>query len=475
MYSVIIADDEKWVVESLKIRVNWEEYDFQVIGQAYNGLQALELCQQLKPDLVFADVRMPGMSGLELIEKASTAFPGILFVLVSGYAEFEYVQKALNYGVLGYCLKPVNPKEIERLLENAGNIIKRKTQKQLDLFRLLEDGPEGGEQLDLPGALAEIGVEWKGGSQAVVVVFIGDKYIDFHETLAAVSFKVGPHKTLHLLEDLDTSVLIGKLKPYTEGAVKGIGIGRSITTIQEVYEAFEEAEIAAYHFYITGRNDVYKIGTIKQNDLDHFFIKLAEVLQKKDMSSIENAFIESHTLFQNGEYNIRHAFRFFNTVISFIFRQKPEQGEDYVYSFDQLIGSFSNVHSMIDYLKELAVKSLQGMTDSMYKEVKNKTLKSILHYVDDNFRKEISIQYISQKYYINPKYICQLFKKKVGKTFTQYISDMRISYASELLRESDLSIGEIGVKCGFNDYFYFNKIFKKITGFTPSQFRANKK
>lgn len=106
MHKVLIVDDESWIVESMKDFVDWKHYGFEVIGQAYNGLEALEAIQRYQPDIVFTDVRMPEMGGLELIQKAKELPFLIHFVVVSGYAEFIYAQEALKLGAVAYCLKP---------------------------------------------------------------------------------------------------------------------------------------------------------------------------------------------------------------------------------------------------------------------------------------------------------------------------------------------------------------------------------
>ncbi|MEK4508351.1 response regulator [Paenibacillus sp. FSL K6-2524] len=96
MYKAIVVDDEKWIVEGIKAGVNWGKYGFEVIGQADNGLDALQLIKTLHPDLVLTDIKMPEMNGLELIKNGRVASPETLFVVLSGHAEFAYAQRGLK-------------------------------------------------------------------------------------------------------------------------------------------------------------------------------------------------------------------------------------------------------------------------------------------------------------------------------------------------------------------------------------------
>ena len=114
--------------------------------------------------------------------------------------------------------------------------------------------------------------------------------------------------------------------------------------------------------------------------------------------------------------------------------------------------------------------------DSVYiKQIKNDTFKSILNYINQNFTNEISFSEISKLFSINPSYLSQIFKRELGITFTQYLTDTRIEYAKELLLTTGMTIAEISEKVGFKQYIYFSKVFKKAVGISPSSYRKNSK
>lgn len=123
VYKIFIADDEIWVAMGLKKLVEQSGEPFRVIGEANNGVTALEEILRTKPDVVFSDIRMPGLNGLELAERLREKGLDTRVVLISGYAEFEYAQKALKLGALDYLLKPVEPELLSELLKRLKELL----------------------------------------------------------------------------------------------------------------------------------------------------------------------------------------------------------------------------------------------------------------------------------------------------------------------------------------------------------------
>lgn len=117
MYSVYIADDEMWVIVGLKKRIEKTGLPFQVVGEANNGVMALEEIEKKKPDILFTDIRMPGYNGLELLELLRKKELETKVVLISGYAEFEYAQSAIRNGAYDYLLKPIDQDKLHTVLE----------------------------------------------------------------------------------------------------------------------------------------------------------------------------------------------------------------------------------------------------------------------------------------------------------------------------------------------------------------------
>lgn len=159
-YRVLLADDERWIRSLLRSIVSWRKLGAEIVGEAEDGLTALALCRIKHPDILISDVRMPAMSGLELIEKVREELPHVQCVVISGYDEFQFAQRALRLGVVDYLLKPLDARQVETVLRRAVGRLQaqREDSRQRKDLRLRLEKMEkilteqGGEAGDAPGA-----------------------------------------------------------------------------------------------------------------------------------------------------------------------------------------------------------------------------------------------------------------------------------------------------------------------------------
>lgn len=133
-YSVIVAEDEPLLLENLIHKINKSGTAFEVIGSAQTGIQAYELVENLNPDVLITDIRMPVMDGLELIRKTKEYHPQTDFIITSGFSEFEYAKKALKYQVSEYLLKPIDPEELKNALLRLQTKYQTETESLEDIF-----------------------------------------------------------------------------------------------------------------------------------------------------------------------------------------------------------------------------------------------------------------------------------------------------------------------------------------------------
>lgn len=219
MYKVFIADDEEFVVKSLMKGTRWEEHGFEAVASAKDGIEAYEAICKAKPHLVFTDIRMPGMSGLELIKNIQKVHKDILFVVISGYAEFAYAQKAIDYGAIGYCLKPFDEDEIIGILKKARSILDKSTDDGRDALSLLEeDNNETVGKLD--DFLKRNGIEVEKG--IVIIASIGSKQLVLPDELKYIKVKTGSYKYVYILENNDSLGLDQALGDRVPDELKGL-------------------------------------------------------------------------------------------------------------------------------------------------------------------------------------------------------------------------------------------------------------
>lgn len=453
MYKVFIVDDEPLVIKSLISCVRWEDYGFVIAGYALSGAEAFEEITRVKPDLVFTDIRMPGISGLELIRNLKNAANEALFVIISGHAEFALAQKAISYGVFGYCLKPVDDEDIVAYLKKARTLLQSMAPPlKAELLDMLEDGESSQEELR--SALLLRGVDLGSGDPYRAVVVLGKSKQAPEGWKNAVSLRIGYGKTAYLIREEN---LTDALQNGTEGEmIKGIGASDPFRGVEQIKEAIESAEERAYRYFVTGRE-----GLLTDTDTDaepsspELTIQVNEAVASQDRAKLRTLLEQVRALFSNGKLTMKDALIIYNRV-----RQ-----DEPIFTYDKLARMFGDAQEMLDeLLRELALEPVPV-------PAKNRLIGPIQHYIQEHFQEDVSIHDISARFNINPNYFSQLFKKEVGMTFTEFVTTLRVQLACELLIQTDLPISEIAEKAGYEDYFYFSRVFKKLTGTSPSLYR----
>jgi two-component system response regulator YesN len=466
MYKIMLVDDEELVIKSLKASVEWEQYGFEVAGYALNGEDALTLLEEIKPDLIFTDIRMPGISGLELIKMTKKLKPELLTIIVSGHAEFALAQKAIQYGVMGYCLKPFDEAEIISYLIKAKKLLDHpKRYSENNLLDLIEENSKTSHE-QLCEALQRSGISIGPSHKIYALISLGKEILEkLVRVTSGLMLKIGYNKYAYFVAQEALDELLPLFNLTTEQDILSIGVSESIEQISQIKKAIQQAEINAYRYFTMGLRHVFRSNDY-QMETEFSVQDLQKAFNQQDMPSVFTIMDAIQAQFMNGLFTIRHAMMVYNDTMSFLGNL-----EESIYSFGELTERFDNVQDMLLSLKELIVKNTIHVSDQNTPKIKNPTFMSIFHHVNEKFYHNISLQSISSEFNVNANYVSQLFKKEAGLTFTEYVTKLRMDYACTLLKTSDLSIQEIAEKVGMTDYFYFSRIFKRTTGYAPSVYR----
>ncbi|GIP28526.1 hypothetical protein J23TS9_36560 [Paenibacillus sp. J23TS9] len=469
-YKIVMVDDEKWVLKDIRRSVDWDSYGYEVVGEAMNGILGLKAIQELRPHLVITDVRMPGMDGLELIREVNRLGLDTRFIVSSGHAEFQYAQQALNAGAIGYCLKPFEEEEMASLLIRFRAMQQEKELLlQMELLYLMSDRLEHEGYAD--ELLVRMGLSWNREQGMIVVAVMGEDQELRSISVPHIRVRTGKQETMYLLEaglegSMDHDLTVGlSILPD----IKGFGCSRRITDIGQLRCAYQEAEIASYQCFITGRKGPFMPVTERLwPEIKELFQQMGNQFNLEQASRACDMFMQ-HA--EQGTVDIQDALRFYNTF--FLMYSGQVEQDEYIHSFEQLVEKYGTLANMMNEIRNLS--SHRSELAGELGQVKNETLQDILRYLDGHFTDDVSLKSISEQFYVNPSYLSQLFRKMVNTTFLQYVTDKRIAYACQLLSRSRLSIYEISEQSGYPNYFYFAKIFKKIIGKTPTQYREDMK
>ena len=249
MYKVFIVDDEELVIESLIATVDWKGCGYEVVGYAQSGEEAVEAAKHIQPDVIFSDIRMPGMNGLELKKRLDDVGITAKFIVVSGLAEFALVQKAIQNNISGYCLKPFDEMEI------MGYLIKIK--RELDSRRLLPEGeildliesgtPEANSRLRRELALA--GITSSGKEDLRIMLTVRRDRFQINGKTPCFTLRIGYRKFIYVMADTDAAQLMTLFASESLHFMKGIGFSKRGVDTEGFTQAILDAELQAYQYF----------------------------------------------------------------------------------------------------------------------------------------------------------------------------------------------------------------------------------
>lgn len=525
MIRVLIADDEPYIRQGLKILINWEQYGFTVCGEATNGKEVLELMETGEYDLIIADIRMPKMNGIELIEHVwENISKEIKFIILSGFYEFEYAKKAIKCGVVDYILKPVQKEELIRVLENY----KEQYFKQEEDRKLLEYSEKIVFDRELThlilGKFEQSGLNY-------VMKYIPDdtaRYISieydaldsYFNSLSAEEKHMAGRLLYDSLKDYlgkDWFLAYSETNPFEEiygvgfiyikglrerlgisekeyikklyeaisRAVSGrinIYIGQKVDSISQLSDSFKSVSIArslqmfskdksiAYYDEIEGKMQSTGLSVDKEM-MDGLIRAIEENDEEMITKRIDNFFSHLKGLAAEPDIiKLNMDYLLFN-LISIAKELDPESDQDEVYHMiSRGIYGQSAIRGSIKHFKEFAMEYANYLSQLRHHAFGG-VLIEIEKEITDHYMDNLSLKTLSEKYYINSAYLGQIFKKQFEISFKDYLNNYRIDKAAEQLIRSDDKIYLIANAVGFNNTDYFISKFVQIKGITPLQYR----
>lgn len=482
MYTVFIVDDEPWVAYGIKALIDWESHGFTVIGEAHNGLSALETIMEKKPDLVLSDIRMPGLDGLELLEHIRQHDLPCKVILISGYSEFEYAQKAIRLGAFDYLLKQVDKNKLTVTLTRLKKDLEkeRKAQKSLDLFLDdLFDIFEPDRKMKIHNFLASRGIAFEYPHYRFVsCLYEGSSVSDADEEAAEVAdmrylrFRTGQNKVSFLINYDESKHPVGLLNfisdHLSDASFIGIsGIGVFSASIAKLYQ---ESDIALFSSFIRPGDRIIEY---KQSDhaadLTRMILQIELAIKEQKPELLNRWLDELCGECRERQLQIDQISWLYNQIVSLIYKyfSKNEVIYEIEYlTYYQIFRHYSLIERMFDRLKEMF-----GQQSGEELHISNEMVKKIIDDIDTSFTEDIMLGALSRKFNLSLGYLSSLIKKETGTTYSEYVINKRLNLAKELLQDSSLTIHEIVERVGYKDYFHFNKLFKKHYGITPSKYR----
>ncbi len=455
MYKIIMVDDEPWALKGIRDIIDWKLYGFTDIRTFGNPIEALEAIQEDCPDVVCTDVRMSGLSGLELMERYQKVGKSPLFVVISAYAEFEYAKRAMDSGAFSYILKPLEESKILKLAEKLQSTLHHnqieRSVKSINKLVIQALTSERTVQLD-PS------IEQSGIFSSPYQICITDTVT---RTINVPWFRIYDDLAMAVLPECN-DIQVPSLCGYSRTAQSGDEVGQRIReALISYYTLRYYGEKARGLVYQAGSNYIMKEGeeiirSVSTGKTHHARALLDNVQTR---AKEQRLMIDEMTFF-------------YNSVLQGVISRYPKKGlQETLHAFSSCFQMYSIMQTEEMMFKSLSVLINDSIEKSFVVADASDTLMRVVHYVDTHYTEMINLELLSEQFNISLSHLCRQFKRIAGASFTEYVTKKRITQACELLRYTQQPVSNIGMQVGYPDYFHFNKVFKKVVGVSPSTYR----
>lgn len=522
MYQLLIVDDEVSIRHGMANSIPWNQLGFAVAGMSADGTEAVEFVESHEVDVVLSDIRMPKMDGVELMEYLNQNHPQIKIVILSGYSDFEYLNKSIKNHVAEYLLKPTDYDEFEELFRKLKRNLDQEREQERE-YRLLKQSAEkyskkdreemvrrmikgnSGETDEYAGkVLEEAGVvcdscvlllcalhhgktveaeevcheinRFDGGRKAACFQLTEEELLAFITVLPGEELSV----VLEYAQELQSLIM------EKTGVLLSMGISNLCSDVRMIPQCYRQAECSAMQKIFSNQSTIHLYEEIREKEFQYYSVYFdAEVMEKyirdNDKEKIAQ---EIDRVFQAFENNVVMAFHYADRIcLEFLFNISRWMFR-YGFTLEQVMGELGCEYGDLYQYKNLEGKKtvlskiLFALMERLqkYQDSSRKTIRlgyAIREYLDREYcSNSLSLDSVAMKLDKNAAYISKVFKDETGEKFSDYITRKRLEKGMELLRETDLKIYVIADRIGYADASGFIKVFKKKYSISPAEYRA---
>ncbi len=529
-YSVLMADDEEEILEIILRKLNWEELGFEIAGSAKNGVEALELAEELQPDVVMTDIKMPYMDGLTLAHRVKEINPKVKIIIFSGFDDFEYAKEAIKLEAEEYLLKPVNSEELEKVFKRIKTGLDRELDEKRNVDKLknyyMESLPIMQESIYtalLQGQLKDkrreelfknYQIEFSGDDYLAALIHLSSKErpegIEPSLLLVSVRRLAGEElqgkwnvKLVNWFGDIAMIVCLNEeddVREFTDacdrfcrsvkkvtGAVVTVGIGDRVESPEELSDSFRGADSAVSYRMMYGSGRAINIAEIDPSErsslpsvedgMREVFHRIKTSGKKELKESVKNLVEEIIGI----KTSIQQYRIFVMEMIAGIYRFGSSNNLNMEDIFGKGADAYSEALSigtpqqLVDWLCGISVKMQEKVANERVSSTKS-FVERAKDYVRDNYsNKDLTIEMVCSYLAVSSAYFSTVFKKETGKTFGNYLTEVRMKKAVDMLVNENEKTYVIAEKTGYSDPNYFSYVFKKQFGMSPSKYKAGAK
>lgn len=481
-YKVMFVDDEYMILEGLKRIIDWPALGFTVTATAKSGTEALAYLKKNEVDLLITDIRMPDMTGIELVRHAQQ-LQNFFAIILSGYQEFTFVKEGMQLGIRNYLVKPVNKTELQQSVQDTFQALEKRREikkqkmffKESGLLMWLNDELNETEYEGIMGQfstatsppytplvieasstlLQELAVYFQQIDQGLIVHGRGS------DSQLIVIYSGSRQQCLVSLRQLQQQRIDQRWQ---------VIIGETITEWENLYTSFEKIkqikEIQEFYPDLLPKEQIMNVDQFSQED-KLSFLSFNKALTIGDVKTLQH---ELDQIFQNLLQLQAEPERV--KYISFllftdIYRQSPSLTIENYEAFIEAIRRSDTILALRELLEQVLKMSKENKQKKRYSPI----IEDIVQNIEDHYSDDLSLKSAAETHHLSVVYLGQIFKKETELSFNQYLNLVRIKNAQKQLLHSQQTINEIAENIGYNNTNYFSKMFKKLNGITPKEFR----
>lgn len=507
----LIVDDEMLIRQGIKHYINWEQEGFMIVGEASNGQEALELIEATKPHIIITDIVMPIMDGEELTRIVKDKYPHMEVIILSSFGEFDYVRSTFQSGVVDYILKPtLNAEGLLKALKTASN--------RIPAFQKMDHNLDG--SLPIRQIINKLisGYEVNYDSEVVSKAFPYSHYcligIDLKNyqsrNIAEVqtsikgrieeAFQHNLSQAVHESLIVETDILVYLININKQGlpdiiswasqlaqSIQGISVAltEEFADFSQLGKIHKESlvKLLDYRFYFPNQPFLMKqnlpdvLSKSEKFNLDWF----TEELKRKHFD-LAFQYLQSYCVALSNCYttDVLEYKAFFGNIIFNItillsnMEYDVSEIENAKYSYFRSIEEADSANEVVELLTQFTEEAKKSIYATQ-KQPEDINMKKLIDYINEHFAEPLTLTGVAKHFHFNPSYLSSYFSAHNKEGFNEYLNRIRIEEASNLLIQGHETISEISGMVGYSDHSYFCKVFKKINGLSPSQYKRKQK
>ncbi|HZG83559.1 response regulator [Paenibacillus sp.] len=531
MPNIVIVDDESIFRRGLRSMIASLDPEWNVVGDARDGYEALDLLQQLRPDVMLTDIRMPRMDGIQLQKIARERFPELISVVVSGYEDFTYVKESMRHGAKDYVMKPIEREELGKLLErlkeevrkNAARHVpppetkedqrKARTRASERLAAALMRGVVGADDI---ARLEEVGVRLAAPRFACMVIKLdkqsvgteryrkadpslfqlyiqqfvqevldrrssGFSFVLSDSEVVAILNAEGGDESMRRLLDLAESIRL-QIKSLSNLTVT-IGVSRLSPGPESLPKSYREAEIALLHRLLVGGDKVLAYeqtmdGRPEAAETREWSWEALEraisagrsgEAEQRASEAVAELCREAPTPQTVHRHICKLLIQYYELAVEWGVT-KAWLGEKDIRELLFDVCSTSASDELAELCRALFGRLAACVAAGSPERTQDPIAKAI-RYMETHYERPITLKTMSDILFLNPAYFSTLFKQRTGVTFVDKLTDIRIEAAKKRLATTSEMVAEVAERTGFRNVRHFNRVFKSETGLSPSEYR----